>query len=234
MNTKRFFAAIFAAAILSISFLACDPKEDDPTPNPTPSTDVVKEIYGFYGKPEAQVLSILDAKGWTRREHIFESGANYQYINSDSTKTYFIETYNDTVIFSEYNEFDKGDINQKISTVNIHRFIQTFENWENIMSQIPHPNTIYSGLIVEDSSESSQIYSLRNEFLQDFQNKKPTIKYALSNYKSDSIVSQTGVSIEKEYQWYTVFVAYGDKIYDFKKQENTLNNFRYPLNSQRK
>ena len=234
MNTKRFFAAIFAAAILSISFLACDPKEDDPTPNPTPSTDIVKEIHGYYGKPAAHVLSVLDAKGWTRREHTFESGANYQYINSDSTKTYFIETWNDTVIFSEYNEFEKGDVNQEISTVNIHRFIQTFENWENIMSQIPHPNTIYSGFIVEDSSESAQRYDLRNEFLQDFQNKKSTLKYAASNYMSDSRVSQTGVFIEKEYQWYTVFVVYGDKIYDYKNKENSLNNFRYPLNSQRK
>ena len=234
MNPKHYLAAIFSAAILSISFLACDPKEDDPTPNPTPSTDIVKEIHGYYGKPAAHVLSVLDAKGWTRREHTFESGANYQYINSDSTKTYFIETWNDTVIFSEYNEFEKGDVNQEISTVNIHRFIQTFENWENIMSQIPHPNTIYSGFIVEDSSESAQRYDLRNEFLQDFQNKKSTLKYAASNYMSDSRVSQTGVFIEKEYQWYTVFVVYGDKIYDYKNKENSLNNFRYPLNSQRK
>ncbi|MFV0598704.1 MAG: hypothetical protein ACK5M0_03145 [Bacteroidales bacterium] len=234
MNLKHYLAAIFSAAILSFSFLACDPKEDDPTTNPTPSTDVVKEIHGFYGKPAVEVLSILDAKGWTRREHTFESGANYQYINSDSTKTYFIETWNDTVIFSEYNEFEKGDVNQEISTVNIHRFIQTFENWENTMSQIPQPNTIYSGFIVEDSSESAQRYDSRNAFLQDFQNKKSTLRYAASNYMSDSRVSQTGVFIEKEYQWYTVFVAYGDKIYDYKNKENSLNNFRYPLNSQRK
>ena len=66
MNTKRFFAAIFAAAILSISFLACDPKEDDPTTNPTPSTDVVKEVYGYYGKTTDEVVAILDQKGWTK------------------------------------------------------------------------------------------------------------------------------------------------------------------------
>lgn len=234
MNLKHYLAAIFSAAILSFSFLSCDPKDDEPTPNPTPSTDVVKEIHGFYGKPAVEVLSILDAKGWIRREHTFESGANYQYINSDSTKTYYIEACDDTVIFSEYNEFEKGDVNQEISTVNIHRLIQTFENWENTMSQIPHPNTFYKGLIVADSAEFVQIYALRNEFLQVFQNKKSTLRYAASNYMSDSRVSQTGVFIEKEYQWYTVFVAYGDKIYDYKNKENSLNNFRYPLNSQRK
>ena len=62
MNLKHYLAAIFAAAILSFSFLACDPKEDDPTPNPTPSNDVVKEVYGFYGKSEYQVLPLLMQK----------------------------------------------------------------------------------------------------------------------------------------------------------------------------
>ena len=66
MNTKRFFAAIFAAAILSISFLACDPKEDDPTTNPTPSTDVVKEVYGFFGKSTDEVVDKIKQKGWTK------------------------------------------------------------------------------------------------------------------------------------------------------------------------
>ena len=234
MNLKRFFAAIFSATILLISFFACDPKEDDPTPNPTPSTDVVKEIHGFYGKPAAHVLSVLDAKGWTRREHTFESGANYQYINSDSTKTYYIEAWDDTVIFSEYNEFEKGDVNQEISTVNIHRLIQTFENWENTMSQIPHPNTFYKGLIVADSAEFVQIYALRNDFLQTFQVKKPTLVYSVSSYVAANTVSQTGVSIETEYHSYYVFVAFGERIYDYKNKENSLNNFRYPLNSQRK
>ena len=46
MNLKHYLAAIFSAAILSISFLSCDPKEDDPTPNPTITNDVVKEVYG--------------------------------------------------------------------------------------------------------------------------------------------------------------------------------------------
>jgi hypothetical protein len=234
MNLKHYLTAIFAAAILSFSFLSCDPKEDDPTTNPPTTTDVVKEIHGFYGKTAAQVIPIMDAKGWTRREHTFESGANYQYINSDSTKTYYIEAWNDTVTFSEYYELETGDTNQEISTENIHRFIQTFENWENIMSQIPHPNTIYSGFIVEDSSEYVQRYDLRNEFLQDFQVKKPTLVYAVSSYVAANTVSQTGVAIEKEYHSYYVFVAFGDKIYDYKNKENTFKNFRYPLNSQRK
>ena len=62
MNLKHYLAAIFSAAILSISFLSCDPKDDDPTTNPTPSTDVVKEVYGFYGKPTEEVVAILDQK----------------------------------------------------------------------------------------------------------------------------------------------------------------------------
>lgn len=62
MNLKRFFSAIFAAAILSISFLACDPKDDDPTTNPTPSTDVVKEVYGYTMENLLMKYVILDQK----------------------------------------------------------------------------------------------------------------------------------------------------------------------------
>ena len=86
MNPKRYFAAIFSAAILSISFLACDPKEDDPTTNPTPSTDIVKEIHGYYGKPAAQVIPIMDAKGWTKSMETSGELTGYSYLSSDSTK----------------------------------------------------------------------------------------------------------------------------------------------------
>ena len=86
MNLKHYLAAIFVAAILSISFLACDPKEDDPTTNPTPSTDVVKEIYGYYGKPASQVLSILDAKGLTKVSDSTELGVVYTYISEAQRK----------------------------------------------------------------------------------------------------------------------------------------------------
>ncbi|MDD2529643.1 MAG: hypothetical protein PHN41_00250, partial [Bacteroidales bacterium] len=86
MNTKRYITAIFAAIILSISFLACDPKEDDPTTNPTPTTDVVKEIHGFYGKPYTQVTAELDKKGWTKRVDTLGDLTVYVYYNSDSTK----------------------------------------------------------------------------------------------------------------------------------------------------
>ena len=102
------------------------------------------------------------------------------------------------------------------------------------MSQIPHPNTFYKGLIVADSAEFVQIYALRNDFLQTFQNKKSTLKYAVSSYVAANTVSQTGISIETEYHSYYVFVAFGERIYDYKNKENSLNNFRYPLNSQRK
>ena len=109
MNTKRFFAAIFAAAILSISFLACDPKEDEPTTNPTPSTDVVKEVYGFFGKPAAQVLSILDAKGWIKSMETSGELTGYDYYNSDSTKVYGIVTKNNIVKETHYMEVESTD-----------------------------------------------------------------------------------------------------------------------------
>ena len=136
MNTKRFFAAIFAAAILSISFLACDPKEDEPTPNPPTSTDVVKEIYGYYGKPAAQVIPIMDAKGWTKSMETSGNLAVYSYFNSDSTKVYGIITKNNIVNETHYMEVESKDFYKSKIAENADKFLSLFEKWEISLNSI--------------------------------------------------------------------------------------------------
>ena len=166
MNTKRFFAAIFAAAILSISFLACDPKEDDPTTNPTPSTDVVKEVYGFYGKSEAQVLPLLDAKGWRKSVDTSSLGVVYTYLSIDSNKMYSVYSTNNVIYSVSYGEAEKTMMyNGKLAS-NTNRLLSLFEKWEQSLSTVNISNSTFQGSIiadefefVQDSANNKLIYS---------------------------------------------------------------------------
>src|SRR5574344_928684 len=127
MNLKRFFSAIFFSFILSISFLACDPKEDDPTPNPTPSTDVVKEVYGYFGKPTDEVVAILDQKGWTKSVISNIQGVVYTYLSADSLKLYAVFSINDTIKGSAYGEQEStSSFSDKLAS-NTNRFLSLFE-----------------------------------------------------------------------------------------------------------
>ena len=130
MNPKHYLAAIFAAAILSFSFLSCDPKDDEPTPNPTPSTDIVKEIHGYYGKPAAQVIPIMDAKGWTKSAETLGDLTGYDYYNSDSTKVYGIVTKNNIVKETHYMEVESTDFYKSKIAENADKFLSLFEKWE--------------------------------------------------------------------------------------------------------
>ena len=225
MNTKRFFAAIFAAAILSISFLACDPKEDDPTPNPTPSTDVVKEIYGYYGKPASQVLSILDAKGLTKVSDSTELGVVYTYISADSLKVYAVYSIDNIIKGSYYGEFESPMLYIDKLASNTNKFLLLFEKWEQSLSTISLLNAIYRGNIYADEYEFFQDYEDRSIFLNDYQAKKNTINAVISEYFNSQIRAEVYSYLDYETEYTNVFVVFEDSSIMEEKSKTTRNSW---------
>ena len=225
MNTKRFFAAIFAAAILSISFLACDPKEDDPTPNPTPSTDVVKEIYGYYGKPASQVLSILDAKGLTKVSDSAELGVVYTYISADSLKVYAVYSIDNIIKGSYYGEFESPMLYIDKLASNTNKFLLLFEKWEQSLSTISLLNTVYQGNIYADEYEFFQDYEDRSIFLNDYQAKKNTINAVISEYFNSQIRAKVYSYLDYETEYTNVFVVFEDSSIMEEKSKTTKNSW---------
>ena len=225
MNTKRFFAAIFAAAILSISFLACDPKEDDPTPNPTPSTDVVKEIYGYYGKPASQVLSILDAKGLTKVSDSTELGVVYTYIRADSLKVYAVYSIDNIIKGSYYGEFESPMLYIDKLASNTNKFLLLFEKWEQSLSTISLLNTVYQGNIYADEYEFFQDYEDRSIFLNDYQAKKTTINAVSSAYFNSQIRAEVYSYLDYETEYTNVFVVFEDSSIMEEKSKTTRNSW---------
>ena len=225
MNTKRFFAAIFAAAILSISFLACDPKEDDPTTNPTPSTDVVKEVYGFFGKSEAQVLPLLDAKGWTKVSDSAELGVVYNYISADSLKVYAVYSIDNTIKGAAYSESESPITSYGKNASNTNKFISLFETMEQSLSTISLLNAIYQGNIYADEYEFFHDYEDRSIFLNDYQAKKNTINAVSSAYFNSQIRAEVYSYLDYVTENSNVFVLFEDEILCSEKSKTTKNSW---------
>ena len=225
MNLKRFFSAIFAAAILSISFLACDPKEDDPTPNPTTTNDVVKEVYEFFGKPEAQVLSILDAKGLTKVSDSSELGVVYTYISADSLKLYAVYSIDNIIKGSYYGEFESPMLYIDKLASNTNKFLLLFEKWEQSLSTISLLNTIYQGNIHADEYEFFQDYEDRSIFLNDYQAKKNTINVVSSAYFNSQIRAEVYSYLDYVTENSKVFVLFEDSSIMEEKSKTTKNSW---------
>ena len=225
MNTKRFFAAIFAAAILSISFLACDPKEDDPTTNPTPSTDVVKEVYGFFGKSEAQVLPLLDAKGWAKVSDSSDLGVVYTYISADSLKMYAVYSIDNTIKGAAYGVAENTSfITSKLAS-NVDKFFLLFENWEQSLSTCSILNSVYQGAVGADDFQFQHSYDDRAEFLNVYQTKKPTLNFAASMYESPQTLGSVNLFIDYEGDESTINVIFEDEILSSEKSKTTKNSW---------
>ena len=223
MNLKRYFAAIFAAAILSISFLACDPKEDDPTTNPTASTDVVKEIYGYYGKTSAQVIPIMDAKGWTKSVETSGDLAGYSYFNSDSTKVYGIITKNNIVNETHYMEVESKDFYKSKIAENADKFLSLFEKWEISLNSIMPSESQYWSYIHSYSLQFYQEYQSRDAFLSDFQAKKSTLTFAASAFTYGQFFGETFIHVDYNTKQSVVTVFFTDEP-DISKANKTFKN----------
>ena len=223
MNTKRFFAAIFAAAILSISFLACDPKEDDPTTNPTPSTDIVKEIHGYYGKPAAQVIPIMDAKGWIKSMETSGELTGYSYLSSDSTKGYGIIILNGKVKETHYMEVESTDFYKSKLAENADKFLSLFEKWEISLNSIMPSESQYWGFINAYSLQFYQEYQSRDAFLSDFQAKKSTLTFAASAFTYGQFFGETFIHVDYNTKQSVVSVFFTDEP-DISKANKTFKN----------
>ncbi len=211
MNTKRYITAIFAAIILSISFLACDPKEDDPTTNPTPTTDVVKEIHGFYGKSAAEVIPIMDAKGWAKSVETSGDLAGYDYYNSDSTKVYGIVTKNNIVKETHYMEVESTDFYKSKLAENADKFLSLFEKWEISLNSLMPSESQYWGAIHTDSLQFIQEYQSRDVFLSDFQAKKSILTFAGSAFTYGQFFGETFIHVDYQSKQSVVSVFFTDE-----------------------
>jgi hypothetical protein len=211
MNTKRYITAIFAAIILSISFLACDPKEDDPTTNPTPTTDVVKEIHGFYGKSAAEVIPIMDAKGWAKSVETSGDLAGYDYYNSDSTKVYGIVTKNNIVKETHYMEVESTDFYKSKLAENADKFLSLFEKWEISLNSLMPSESQYWGAIHTDSLQFIQEYQSRDVFLSDFQAKKSILTFAGSAFTYGEFFGETFIHVDYQSKQSVVSVFFTDE-----------------------
>ncbi|MDD4702765.1 MAG: hypothetical protein PHE28_00395 [Bacteroidales bacterium] len=211
MNTKRYITAIFAAIILSISFLACDPKEDDPTTNPTPTTDVVREIHGFYGKSAAEVIPIMDAKGWAKSVETSGDLAGYDYYNSDSTKVYGIVTKNNIVKETHYMEVESTDFYKSKLAENADKFLSLFEKWEISLNSLMPSESQYWGAIHTDSLQFIQEYQSRDVFLSDFQAKKSILTFAGSAFTYGQFFGETFIHVDYQSKQSVVSVFFTDE-----------------------
>ncbi|MBP1645576.1 MAG: hypothetical protein H6Q16_1151 [Bacteroidetes bacterium] len=211
MNIKHYLSAIITAAILSISFLSCDPKEDDPTTNPTTSNDVVKEIYGYYGKPAAQVLSILDAKGWIKSMETSGELTGYSYISSDSAKGYGIIILNGKVKETQYMEVESTDFYKSKLAENADKFLSLFEKWEISLNSIMPSESQYWGAIHADSLQFNQEYQSRDAFISDFQAKKSTITFAGSAFTYGQFFGETFIHVDYNTKQSVVSVFFTDE-----------------------
>ena len=225
MNTKRFFAAIFAAAILSISFLACDPKEDDPTTNPPTSTDVVKEVYGYYGKTTDEVVAILDQKGLTKSVISNIQGVVYTYLSADSLKLYAVYSIDNIIKGSYYGEFESPMLYIDKLASNTNKFLLLFEKWEQSLSTISLLNAIYRGNIYADEYEFFQDYEDRSIFLNDYQAKKTTINAVSSAYFNSQIRAEVYSYLDYETEYTNVFVVFEDSSIMEEKSKITKNSW---------
>lgn len=206
MNTKHLLAAIFTVVVLSISFLSCEDKEDD-TNNPA-TTDVVKEIYGFYGKPVAQVVSVLDNKGWTKNSYPLGQYTDISYFNSDTTKKYIIEISNNIVIRSTYIETESKDAFSIKLQENANYFLSQFEKW-GVSLKALFPSTAYfQGSIMADNLQITQGYTDYEKFLTDFQAKKATLNLAQHMITSEQITGFMTVKINYTEKKSNVYVEF--------------------------
>ena len=223
MNTKHLLAVIFAAVILSIGFLSCEDKEDDTNTNPTTSTDVVKEIYGYYGKSAAHVLPIFDAKGWTKSMETSGELTGYSYFNNDSTKVYGIIIFNDKVKEINYMEVESSELYVSKLAENADKFLSLFEKWELSFNSITPSQSQYWGAIHADSLQFYQEYQSRDAFISDFHAKKSTLSFAGTAFTYGEFFGETYIHVDYQSKESVVSVFFTDEP-DISKRNKTLQN----------
>jgi hypothetical protein len=216
MRKRSFFAALLALLVVSMVFLSCDPKEDDNTTNPTSTTNIVKEVYGFYNMPTAKAKSILEKKGWIKKVIPYGAGAEILYYSPDTTKSYYLISKGDTITYSSYGEKESSFIRQTKLAENFGRFLQTFEKWEPLIYNIKPSDATYEGYIYANEGEYEQNCSDRAAFLAEYNTKKTTLIKAISGFRNEKIYGKVTISLDYYANNTLVYIEFG--LPDFKKQ----------------
>ena len=210
MRKRSFFAALLALLVVSIVFLSCDPKEDDNTTNPTPTTNIVKEVYDFYGMIEAQAISILDKKGLTKKVNDYGTSAEIYYYSPDTTKLYYLFSVGDTIRISTYSENESAvSFGFKLAE-NFSSFLQTFEKWEPLMYNLKPSDATYEGYIYADDRTFSQNYTDRAVFLADYNTKKPTLSEAYSGFGNEKMYGNVEIYLDYNAKNSSVKIIFSD------------------------
>lgn len=225
MNTKHFLAAILVTVILSIGFLSCEDKEDDTNTNPTTSTDVIKEIYGYYGKTASQVIPLLDAKNWTKETETTDIGVIYTYLSADSLKSFAVYSINDTIKGAAYSELENPENGINKLATNVDKFLLLFEKYEQSLSKCTILNSNYQGYIYVDDYGFTEEYTDRAAFLADYQTKKTTIKYAHSAYENTKTTAIVSVHLDHESDGSQVSAIFKDKSIVTNKSKTNNNSW---------
>ena len=222
---KRTFnlLAILSLLAVSFSFLSCEDKEDDTNTNPTTSTDVVKEIYGYYGKSAAQVIPLLDAKGWTKSMETSGELTGYSYLNSDSTKSYGIVFFNDKVKEINYMEVESSEFYVSKLAENADKFLSLFEKWELSFNSITPSQSQYWGAIHADSLQFNQEYQSRDAFISNFHAKKSTLSFAGTAFTYGEFYGETYLHVDYQSKQSLISVFFTDEP-DISKANKTLQN----------
>ena len=196
MNTKRYFVAIFAFAILSIAFLSCNPDDEEPPTNPDITFDVVREIRFFYKKPTNLVLSILDNKGWNKASDTDGLIVYDRYYNSDSTKTYLINSIDNIVIQAYYKELENYDYSFAKLPEHLKIYPKTYKKWEENLSKYFSSNATYNGFVRADSVNFYQQYTNRELYLSDFQTYESTLRESYSFFTYDDFKGSVSIKLD--------------------------------------
>jgi hypothetical protein len=210
MRKRSFFAALLALLVVSIVFLSCDPKEDDNTTKPTPTTNIVKEVHDFYGMPTAKAKSILDKKGLTKKVNDYGTSAEIYYYSPDTTKLYYLFSVGDTIRISTYSENESAvSFGFKLAE-NFSSFLQTFEKWEPLMNNIKPSDAIYQGYIRAEGWAFQQNYSDRTAFLADYNTKKPTLSEAYSGFGNEKMYGNVEIYLDYNAKNSSVKIIFSD------------------------
>lgn len=211
MNTKRYLASIFATLILSISFLSCNPYDEDSQTKPSISVDVVQEVYGYYGKHISEATAVLDKKGWTKVVSEFTGGIDYSYYNRERTQTYSLNVYEDTIRLSCFTEKENlNKLDSKLANID-NKLLITFEYWEISVLKIFPNYDEYQGQIIADNGGFNDTYIDRELFLNDYYTKKPSINFVHVRFYYDNSQGYISVNDNHYEQTSSVKIVFADK-----------------------
>ncbi len=209
MNTKHYLAAIFAAAILSISFISCEEKEDEPTTTPTTEKDIVAIVHSFLGKNIYEIDFNIIGEDFTGCG-TYDEYSFITFYNSDTTKEYNIRAFNDTVILSSYKEAENSKVIFPKLQVNANKFISKFVKWETSLNKLFPSNAEFHGYLSADNNNFYEYYNNHAQFKEDYITKLSTLNDVYSKFNYNGIYGKVGVNIDYIEDFTSAYISFSN------------------------